>query len=176
MRKAPEDLTGKVFARLTVVRRMLNSKSGSTRWLCMCQCGQQKVIVRYQLTRQQSCGCFQVERSKAIAKIMGDANALHLHAVNRTREYQSWLHMRQRCNNPKNHAYADYGGRGIKICEEWLADFRNFLADMGNRPINTTLDRINVNGNYEPDNCRWASPKIQVHNRRGSYGRKTIPD
>lgn len=75
--------------------------------------------------------------------------------------------MKKRCNNPKNHNYPYYGGRGIRVCERWN-DFENFLADMGVRPEGTTLDRKNSNGNYEPDNCRWATKVEQRNNRRDS--------
>lgn len=79
--------------------------------------------------------------------------------------YISWENMKQRCLNPRHTAYASYGGRGIKVCEEWL-DFKNFLRDMGDRPEGMTLDRINVNGNYEPGNCRWATRTTQSRNIR----------
>jgi hypothetical protein len=87
------------------------------------------------------------------------------HGGRGTDEYRIWRHMRTRCENKKCPAYACYGGRGITVCEQWL-DFANFIKDMGSRPTKThTLDRINVNGNYEPSNCRWATMKTQQRNR-----------
>lgn len=108
----------------------------------------------------KSCGCLFKKGN----------NTKHNHAKkNReSRTYKSWRCMKYRCNNPHYHQHNLYGGRGIKVCDRWL-DFNNFLKDMGERPKNKTLDRIDNDGNYEPDNCRWATPKQQVYNRRG-YG------
>lgn len=90
------------------------------------------------------------------------------HGGRSTDEYRIWRHMRTRCENEKCPAYAYYGGRGITVCEQWL-DFANFIKDMSNRPTKAhTLDRINVNGNYEPSNCRWATMKTQQRNRRNN--------
>jgi hypothetical protein len=87
------------------------------------------------------------------------------HGMNRTPEHRAWAAMKNRCDNPRNAGWKNYGGRGIKVCEEWRA-FEAFFRDMGPRPPGTELDRINVNGNYEPGNCRWTDELTQQNNRR----------
>lgn len=88
------------------------------------------------------------------------------HGLTKTKEFKIWNSMKQRCYNPKNERFASYGGRGIKVCESWVNSFSEFLNDMGGKPANKSLDRINNDGNYEPSNCRWASPKEQQRNTR----------
>lgn len=88
------------------------------------------------------------------------------HGMERSKEYASWLNMKQRCTNSNNERYKDYGGRGITICEEWLNSFSQFYKDMGPKPKDLTLDRINNDGNYEPSNCRWATYEQQANNQR----------
>jgi len=130
--------------------------------LCQCDCGTIKSVslsnLRY--NKIKSCGCLK-------SKLLIIKNTTHNNSItnNRTLTYNSWACMIQRCTNPKNHKYEIYGGRGITICDRWKK-FENFLEDMGQRPTNTTIDRINVNGNYEPSNCRWATPKQQNNNKR----------
>lgn len=129
-------------------------------WLCVCECGNEKVT-SYQNLRSgdtKSCGCLQIKNGKEI-------NRKHQKCF--TPEYNSWASMKQRCTNKKHHAYKNYGGRGIIICERWLNNFENFYKDMGRKPGKVySIDRINPDGDYEPNNCRWATPLQQRHNRR----------
>lgn len=156
-----EDLTGRVFGRLTVVEYAFTQKtpSGQSKaiWRCRCECG---VLIetgsqRLKTGNTNSCGCLQREMTSARSGT---------HRMTGTPSYESWRAMRERCNNPNNSHYAAYGGRGIKVCASWQASFEAFLADMGERPEGTTLDRINPDGNYEPGNCRWADSKTQALN------------
>lgn len=123
-------------------------------WKCICDCGKEKKVRDLSLRRDESksCGCFQLEISVT-------------HGVSKSSTYKSWEMMRQRCLNKNYDRYSDYGGRGIKICDRWL-DFNNFLNDMGEKPAGLSLDRIDVNGNYEPSNCKWSTMKEQNRNRR----------
>lgn len=111
-------------------------------------------------------GKFCSRRCGAIARATRHGHNTRDHASTRT--YRTWNHMKQRCENPNNDNFAHYGGRGISVCERWRS-FENFLADMGERPAGTSLDRIDVNGNYEPGNCRWATQKVQRSNERRTF-------
>jgi hypothetical protein len=156
-----KDLTGQLFGRLKVVSRIGNIRKEAA-WLCNCECGKQKIVASYNLRKgfTQSCGCLHAERSSSIYKELNKT-----HGMTRTPTHVSWEQMQQRCNNSNHHAFKHYGGRGISICDRWK-DFQMFLDDMGYRPEYHSLDRINVDGNYEPHNCRWASAKTQANNRR----------
>jgi len=154
-----DDLTGRRFGRLKVIERAANSRHGKARWRCKCDCGDEPTLIGSNLKggREPSCGCARRDQASSRFTKHGGAGSP---------TYRSWLSMRRRCEDPSDASFPRYGGRGIRICERWQR-FENFLADMGKRPIGKTLDRWpNGAGNYEPGNCRWATPKEQSQNSR----------
>ena len=159
------DLSEKLFGQLIVAEKVGDGKKGNIKWLCYCLCGKQTIVSGDSLlgNKTKSCGCLRREMLK-------QRNMKHGHSGGKndspSREYRSWQAMLSRCLNPNREKYKTYGARGITVCDRWR-DFRNFLEDMGKRPLGTTLDRIKNNLGYFKENCQWATPLQQTHNRGG---------
>jgi hypothetical protein len=160
--RAP-DHSGKRFGMLLVCSLAHSSNTGSAQWLCLCDCGRTKIITANNLVRgkAKSCGCETVNFRAEKCRKHGQTRYKGKYSG----AYSSWAAMKQRCENKNHKQWLDYGGRGITICKEW-SDFQKFYADMGDRPEGMSLDRVDFNLGYSPDNCRWATAKMQTSNRR----------
>lgn len=154
-----KDISGQTYGRWLVVRLDdVVQQDGRRKWLCLCECGTERLVDARRLKNgtSKSCGCLMVE---------GVVKRLTTHNMTDTPTYRTWNSMRQRCDNPGYSDYGNYGGRGITYDSSWRT-FANFLSDMGERPEGKTLDRIDVDGNYCKENCRWATLSEQGHNKR----------
>lgn len=162
------DLTGRRFSRLLVRRRVKVDGARNAMWEAVCDCGNLTVgaAANFGLTKF-SCGCLRMETCTEILK--GNTYQ-RTHNQSKSSEYVIWGKMKQRCSDPNNPKYPIYGARGITVCERWKGSFENFLSDMGTRPSKShSIDRRNNDGNYEPSNCHWATPKQQGRNMRTNH-------
>lgn len=161
------DLTGMKFGRLTVLRRVVIPQKTRTYWECVCECTRLHTVSASVLRtgKSKSCGCFRREMMREEGKVR---NLRHGEGSNgkESPEYRTWSAMLSRCNNEKHRNYVNYGGRGITVCERWSL-YENFLMDMGRRPSDRhSLDRIDNDAGYSPENCRWATYVQQNNNQR----------
>lgn len=168
------DLAGRKIGRWQVVS--LHPERDRNRhdlWLCRCDCGTERVVFGHALRRGKSASCGGCtwgggctwDEARRETQRETARKRFTTHGLSRSRAYRCWESMLQRCFNPNNPAFADYGGRGITVCDDWRS-FVNFYADMGDPPPGLSIHRIDNDGNYEPGNCCWAIPAVQVANRR----------
>jgi len=157
MRGIPVDISGRRYGRLVAIER-LGFRKGEALWKCLCDCGTSRIVPLRCLRGgiSSSCGCHRRDRMKALAFRHGETG---------TPTHRSWSSMKQRCTNPAVISWKYYGAKGIRVCNRWNV-FANFLADMGERPPGTSLERLDNTRDYCPENCVWATPQQQCRNKR----------
>jgi hypothetical protein len=165
------NLSGEKYGRLLIVKEVepfvYPSGRSVVRYLCRCDCGAKLIVRSFSLRSKytKSCGCLRRETTAKNSTTHGQSKALS--------EYRTWQGMKDRCHNSTNISYKWYGAKGVRVCDRWIHSFENFILDMGRKPSRThSIDRINPSGNYEPSNCRWATPSEQTKNR--SVNKKAI--
>lgn len=169
------DLTGKRFGKLTVLEKVSKTPKGQAIWLCVCDCGNlcNKRADVLKSGNSNSCGCYRKERGRATIENALRERTRNAKQVKSERLYKVWRSMIGRCKYEKADSYSNYGGRGISVCDEWRNSYQVFKKwalengyDESAPRGECTIDRIDNDGNYQPDNCRWVSMKVQAHNKR----------